>query len=325
VFHTATPTDMNKPMYMLANLAVGGSWPGNPNSSTPFPAQMKIDYIHAYQAGSGTPTPPTTPTPPATPGDLTGTNAHDSLIGTAGANKINGLGGDDWLEGKGGNDTLTGGAGYDTFAFAPGSGQDTVTDFGKGDKLYLKGFVAAHKTPTLTQSGADTVVKFSSGESITLKGVASGSLTHSSDWGWIYGNAASSAPPSTPTPPATPGTTITGTARNDALVGKDGAETIKGLGGDDWLEGKKGNDFLSGGAGHDTFAFGLGSGKDTITDFDPTQDKIYMKGQVAGGHAPSITQAGADTVIHFSATDVVTLKNVDMHGLQHSADGFWLT
>ena len=44
----ATPADMNVPMYMLANLAVGGYWPGNPNSSTVFPATMKIDYVHAY-------------------------------------------------------------------------------------------------------------------------------------------------------------------------------------------------------------------------------------------------------------------------------------
>ncbi len=43
----ATPADMNVPMYMLANLAVGGYWPGNPNSSTVFPATMKIDYVHA--------------------------------------------------------------------------------------------------------------------------------------------------------------------------------------------------------------------------------------------------------------------------------------
>ena len=44
-----TPSDMNKPMYMLANLAVGGNWPGNPDASTPFPAIYAIDYIRAYR------------------------------------------------------------------------------------------------------------------------------------------------------------------------------------------------------------------------------------------------------------------------------------
>ncbi|MBV9431144.1 MAG: family 16 glycosylhydrolase [Hyphomicrobiales bacterium] len=51
VFQTATPPDMqNIAMYMMADLAVGGYWPGNPDSTTHFPAQMKIDYLRAYQS-----------------------------------------------------------------------------------------------------------------------------------------------------------------------------------------------------------------------------------------------------------------------------------
>jgi beta-glucanase (GH16 family) len=38
----------SKPMYLLANLAVGG-WPGSPNTSTPFPADYQIDYIRVWQ------------------------------------------------------------------------------------------------------------------------------------------------------------------------------------------------------------------------------------------------------------------------------------
>lgn len=37
-------------MYMIANLAVGGTWPGDADATTPFPAQMNIDYLRAYQA-----------------------------------------------------------------------------------------------------------------------------------------------------------------------------------------------------------------------------------------------------------------------------------
>ncbi|MEM9169400.1 MAG: glycoside hydrolase family 16 protein [Pseudomonadota bacterium] len=37
------------PMYLIANLAVGGEWPGDPDRSTRFPAVMQIDYIRAYQ------------------------------------------------------------------------------------------------------------------------------------------------------------------------------------------------------------------------------------------------------------------------------------
>ena len=36
-------------MYIIANLAVGGTWPGPPDSTTPFPAELNIDYIRVYQ------------------------------------------------------------------------------------------------------------------------------------------------------------------------------------------------------------------------------------------------------------------------------------
>ncbi|HLJ57640.1 MAG TPA: glycoside hydrolase family 16 protein [Chthonomonadaceae bacterium] len=45
-------TDQNipaVPMYVLANLAVGGDWPGNPDETTPFPNTMDIDYIRVYK------------------------------------------------------------------------------------------------------------------------------------------------------------------------------------------------------------------------------------------------------------------------------------
>lgn len=46
---TPTPADMNKPMYLLANLAIGSSWPGSPDSSTVFPGIFAIDWIRAYR------------------------------------------------------------------------------------------------------------------------------------------------------------------------------------------------------------------------------------------------------------------------------------
>ena len=36
------------PNFIILNLAVGGSWPGNPNSTTPFPSQMLVDYVRVY-------------------------------------------------------------------------------------------------------------------------------------------------------------------------------------------------------------------------------------------------------------------------------------
>jgi beta-glucanase (GH16 family) len=36
------------PSFILLNLAVGGSYPGSPNSSTPFPSTMLVDYVRVY-------------------------------------------------------------------------------------------------------------------------------------------------------------------------------------------------------------------------------------------------------------------------------------
>ena len=49
-----TPSDMHKPFYLIANLAVGGtgSWPGPPNASTSFPASLRIIEIQVWQRAS---------------------------------------------------------------------------------------------------------------------------------------------------------------------------------------------------------------------------------------------------------------------------------
>jgi beta-glucanase (GH16 family) len=37
------------PFYLILNLAVGGDWPGYPDATTVFPAEMKIDYVRVYK------------------------------------------------------------------------------------------------------------------------------------------------------------------------------------------------------------------------------------------------------------------------------------
>ena len=58
VAEAATPADMQKPMYMLLNLAVGdtGSWPGKYDPSLPT-AHMLVDYVRVWQTGTAPPPP----------------------------------------------------------------------------------------------------------------------------------------------------------------------------------------------------------------------------------------------------------------------------
>jgi beta-glucanase (GH16 family) len=47
VAHADTPADMHDPMYMLVNLAIGGT-AGTPTDGLPNGSEFHIDYIHAY-------------------------------------------------------------------------------------------------------------------------------------------------------------------------------------------------------------------------------------------------------------------------------------
>ena len=42
------PFDNGQSNFLIVNLAVGGDWPGAPDGTTPFPAEMDIDYIRLY-------------------------------------------------------------------------------------------------------------------------------------------------------------------------------------------------------------------------------------------------------------------------------------
>ena len=57
LYATRTPSDLphgarwvyDHPFFIVLNLAVGGNWPGNPNSATEFPQRMLVDYVRVYR------------------------------------------------------------------------------------------------------------------------------------------------------------------------------------------------------------------------------------------------------------------------------------
>lgn len=52
---SVSKTEFHAPFFLLLNMAVGGNWPGSPNTATAFPATMMIDYVRVYQDTVPTP------------------------------------------------------------------------------------------------------------------------------------------------------------------------------------------------------------------------------------------------------------------------------
>ena len=252
--HSApTPPDMHRPMYMIANLAVGGegSWPGLTGNASP--AVMSIDFIRAYQFQDLA-----APMRPAAAAMtiLNGTTANQALAGGAGADRI---------RGGPGADTLTGGAGADVFVFAAGDGADTIRDFQVGrDKLLFIGTpsknivtrtvrggleVAHGKDKVLLAGvaslGADDIV---AGGSEVRGGTGGDLIDRNSSLNWL------------------------------AIDGKGGDDSIRGGSGQDWIEGGAGSDVLRGGAGADSFVFRVWDGDDRIEDFQSGEDRLVLVG-----------------------------------------------
>ena len=96
-------------MYMIANLAVGGHWPGPVNATTPFPSSFKIDYIRVYQD----PGHDSALTAAATGG---GTGVVLTADDTAGQTLTGGSGNDTIYAGHN-SAVMTGGGGADNFVF----------------------------------------------------------------------------------------------------------------------------------------------------------------------------------------------------------------
>ena len=41
--------EFDHPFFIVINVAAGGDWPGDPNSTTTFPQTLKVDWVRVYQ------------------------------------------------------------------------------------------------------------------------------------------------------------------------------------------------------------------------------------------------------------------------------------
>ncbi|MEL6493545.1 MAG: calcium-binding protein [Cyanobacteria bacterium J06623_7] len=113
-----------------------------------------------------------------------------------------------------------------------------------------------------------------------------------------------------------------GTLEGDVILG-DGNDTLLNRSSDDLnITGGAGDDLLTGGSGLNIYSFELGSGQDTITDFQTSQDVLDLgayfdsTSDVLG----SATQVGSDALIDLGNDNSITLNDVAIGDL--SADNF---
>jgi len=287
VFRTATPADMNKPMYMVANLALGG-WGGNV-ANTQLPAEMKVDHIRAYALADGS-------------SSVALDNAHTGggFLPAGGAAASSGAavssapmalfapteGG--LLQGGAGADTLTGADGRNTMM--GGDGADRI--------LGGAGFNQVNGN-----KGEDTIIGRSQGGDWLLGGQGDDLIdaSQSTARNVINGNIGAD--------------TLTGGVGADVIRGGQGDDLIVGGAGDDWISGDRGVDTLTGGAGADTFHHSAGTGFATITDFHVSEGDHF---ELAAGSQYSAAQQGANVVVDIVGGGQLILQNVQLTTLGSS-------
>ncbi len=233
---------------------------------------------------------------------LTDSWGDDTLTGGSGDDTLHGGDGDDTLDGGEGDDTLTGGAGSDTFVFRLfqlGTGDDTIADFGEGDRIRIDGFSGGFGALDIRQEGDDAIIRHGGG-TIRLQGVKADSLGAgdfqfgalpppkpgvpivetftsddplSDDWNGKYSSV---------------GPIKKGTAGNDTLTAKVSglAGVLLGGDGDDTLIGGSGDQVLHGGSGNDTLHGGSGG------------DRSDLYGRLSGYHSSALYGGSGDDTLH---------------------------
>lgn len=171
----------------------------------------------------------------------------DTIYTGSGADTINAGDGNDYIKAGAGNDVVAGGAGDDRIYGE--AGDDTLHGNDGNDQIH-----GGDGADTLYGDAGDDKLYGDAGNDILNGGAGNDTL---------YGGANDD--------------TLHGGDGNDKLYGGDGADSLYGDAGNDVINGGAGNDTLTGGLGNDTFAFDSGHGNDTITDFEPTNDKISLQ------------------------------------------------
>jgi Ca2+-binding RTX toxin-like protein len=273
---------------------------------------------------------------------LNGGAGNDTLLGGAGDDYLGGGAGSDTLEGGTGNDSLQGAEGDDTYKFAVGSGVDTIIDYdntaGNTDEVTFSD-VASTALTGLERKGNDLVLSYGTSDQVIVGSYFSDAVYEIEKFtfsdGVTWDGAAIKAqlsPNNGDTGNGINGTdgndtllggaqsdtidggngndTLWGNAGDDTLLGGAGDDTLYGEAGNDTLEGGVGNDRLEGGAGGDTYKFAVGSGVDTISDWEATAGNtdVVEFSNVASTELTALERKGNDLMLSYGTSDQVIVS-----------------
>jgi beta-glucanase (GH16 family) len=288
IFEQATPPDLNRPMYMIVNLAVTGDAP------TGMTGELQVDYVRAYSLSN---TPPAIQKLVGTGGDdlFTITSTQDTIREASGGGQDRVLAYADYtLPGNVEHLTLTGaavrGTGNGLANTIVGNGRDNVLEGGSGDDTLNGG------------AGADRMVGGTGNDTYhvdNVRDVVVELASQGRDTVWSAIDYALSVD--------VENLILTGAALRG--TGNAAANTITGNALDNVLTGGGGNDTLAGGAGRDTFVFAQGFGRDVISDFAVGQDSIDWSALSGQGFAPMVKAFGTGSIVSFGA-DTITILGV---------------
>ena len=194
-------------------------------------------------------------------------------------------------------------------ALGPGDTlESTLRDVGaelQGDTLNLRGFTGSQ---TFTGGAGDDTLSGGDGDDTLIGGAGDDTLDGGDQKDVLEGGAGDDLLIG-----GRQNDTLDGGAGDDILAGGQGKDTLVGGEGDDILSGGRGDDTLTGGAGADTFAQSFGeTGVDTITDFNPSEDTINLKGfgGIENVSRLSVTEVDGGTVISAGEGNTLLLEGV---------------
>ncbi|MCK0070592.1 M10 family metallopeptidase [Kordiimonas laminariae] len=274
-------------------------------------------------------------------------NGNDTVVGGEGNDIAAGAAGDDLLVGGGvndgtdkqlaasatsavadGSDTLYGGSGADTIV-AGGWDDSAVTDNGRfdhgeqvtsgaGNDVIWSGddsdaIYGADGNDLIGGGQGDDTIYAAGGNDSVYGGKGDSTDTGTNDYidlgagnDVVFSGAGSDV--------------IYGQAGADGLFSGGGNDTVDGGVGDDTLWGGAGNDTFTGGEGADTFVFASGHGDDRVTDFDATEDVLFLANATTDFQSAADVQAAASeqsggVLIDIGGGDSVLLVGLSLNDL----------